>query len=78
MRVVMTRTVEVADQAEPYERGVAYDLPDDLARSWVSYGVADCQEAPEPSPEAQDDRTPGSGTESRERAAQRRVKRAEA
>lgn len=49
MLVRMTRTVRVADRVEPFEIGVAYDLPDALAESWIAYGVADRQEEPVPS-----------------------------
>lgn len=73
MRVVMTRTVRVANQVEPFEIGVAYDLPDPLAEAWISYGVADRQEAPEPPADPGDSPAPAKRAARRDAAAQRRV-----
>lgn len=41
----MTRTVRTADN-RVFEIGMDYDLPDALAEVWISFGVADSQEAP--------------------------------
>ena len=77
MRVVMTRTVRVGNRVDPFVMGEAYDLPDALAASWISYGVADSHEGSDAPAESGDDRTPPKRRGRRDAADHARVTEAE-